>query len=217
MESSRKNSGFGSYFATYSLYPSIEKKNTETSLNSNGNDHKINIERVDTMTSIDTQESTLTISPHVKLTDMNRSSISSMPKPREGNPFQILHSFIQLFGYFTLDPNIIDETCFDSIRSKAMYQPLINKLKTEKFGGGSLNQGSVPAKDQLLPVYSMPPSLMFHDLILEDGETKSFKFEIQLPESLPPSQVTFISLPSAAMASSLCRRLNCLSFIFFLF
>ena len=38
-----------------------------------------------------------------------------------------------------------------------------------------------------MPLYNTPPTILFCDLSLGVGESKSFKYEILLPSVLPPS------------------------------
>lgn len=54
-------------------------------------------------------------------------------------------------------------------------------------GIGSSSSSSSLSKDNAIPIFSTPQSLLFVDLKLEPGESKTFYYKLQLPKTLPPS------------------------------
>ena len=46
---------------------------------------------------------------------------------------------------------------------------------------------SADAKNDAIPIFSTPQSLLFVDLKVGPGESRSYRYQIQLPKSLPPS------------------------------
>jgi hypothetical protein len=96
------------------------------------------------------------------------------------------YGFVQMFGTFQADPASISMTPFDSLKSRAMYFP---SSGLGHGGGGSLmaNPGNAGKDDRSVPVYSTPPSILFVDLRLEPGETRTYTYSLLLPDVLPPS------------------------------
>lgn len=58
------------------------------------------------------------------------------------------------------------------------------KSKRSPYGGSRLVANG---KNDAIPIFSTPQSLLFVDLKLSPGESKSFSYKLELPMSLPPS------------------------------
>lgn len=98
---------------------------------------------------------------------------------------QLTYGFVQMVGTLQPDPNSISLAPFGTLKSRAMYFP----SSGQHGGGGSLvaNTGPRTKDDRAIPVYSTPPSILFVDLNLAPGESKTYRYSLILPEVLPPS------------------------------
>ncbi|KAI9034386.1 Rgp1-domain-containing protein [Hyaloraphidium curvatum] len=114
-------------------------------------------------------------------------------RPASGGPpapprtERLAYGFVQLAGLLHFDPGAIAAPPFDALRTRAMYHP---QGAGGYGGGGSLFAGQKrDGKDdaRAIPVYSGPPSILFVDLNLEPGESRTYKYSLLLPDSLPPS------------------------------
>lgn len=96
------------------------------------------------------------------------------------------YGFIQMSGSFHADPAAVSMAPFDTLKSRAMYFP---SSGLGHGGGGSLmsNPGNAGKDDRAIPIYSTPPSILFVDLRLEPGETRTYTYSLLLPDVLPPS------------------------------
>ncbi|KAJ1556865.1 hypothetical protein HK405_001559, partial [Cladochytrium tenue] len=81
-----------------------------------------------------------------------------------------------------------------SVDTAAVRSPAIEVLRARFAGGAAGQVGAADlsadyssSKDKTFPVYTVPPAILFHNLWLAPGDIRTFKFEIQLPRTLPPS------------------------------
>ncbi|KAJ3305446.1 hypothetical protein HDV03_001540 [Kappamyces sp. JEL0829] len=126
----------------------------------------------------------------------------SIPKIVEGVELQtfskatIAWAFAQITGQFTIDSHYLKKEAFDGLRERVLYKTPGQASGTGSiYGGGSLARGDPLAAgpnqqsqtNTALPLYNTPPTILFCDLELGVGESKSFKYEILLPSILPPS------------------------------
>ncbi|KAI9207315.1 Rgp1-domain-containing protein [Polychytrium aggregatum] len=112
----------------------------------------------------------------------------SWSAPSTVRPEQIAWAFAQMVGSFSVDPLYIKSSMFESLNHLLMYKP--GGGGGAFGGGGSFVNGADAARDKegkAFPVLSTPPTLLFADLSLGPGESKTFNYEIDLPSTLPPS------------------------------
>lgn len=122
--------------------------------------------------------------------------------------------YAQIHGSFTLDGSLISQTPFEEVKRKGAVGGQgggVVGLETTKrdsgllrgFGwgnigesiGGLLGGGELSsikdmrgiASSKSVPLLSTPQSILFVDLRLAPGETRSYKYTFKLPRGLPPS------------------------------
>ena len=121
--------------------------------------------------------------------------------------------YAQLQGTFTLDGSLIDQESFESVKRKGVVGGQgggvigVEKKKEggllRSFGwgniteslGGFLGGGELStikgmrgiANSRSVPLLSTPQSILFVDLKLAPGESKTFEYTFKLPRGLPPS------------------------------
>ncbi|TPX68846.1 hypothetical protein SpCBS45565_g02868 [Spizellomyces sp. 'palustris'] len=125
--------------------------------------------------------------------DTWHSTRGSAPSPMGSKPESITWAYVQMTGHFSVDPAFIKASAFEALKSKVMYRSAA-VTGGGVGGGGTLGISSTKsspndrsAETKNLPLYSTPPSILFTDLSLAPGESKTYKYEILLPANLPPS------------------------------
>lgn len=118
--------------------------------------------------------------------------------------------YAQLQGNFMIDEALINATEFDDVKMKGVMggksgggvigvdarrsASWTGSLGT--FGLGSLFGVTQPsslaemrdrATSKTIPILSTPPSILFVDIRLQPGESRSFSYTFKLPRNLPPS------------------------------
>lgn len=137
--------------------------------------------------------------------------------PTRSRTETLMMGFAQISGSFTLDGSLVNEVDFEEVKRKAVVggQGGGGVVGIEKhtnsssagifgsFGWGSLTQsiGGLLSGDELstikemkgiadsksIPLITTPKSILFVDLQLAPGESKSYRFSFTLPRGLPPS------------------------------
>ncbi|KAI9019984.1 Rgp1-domain-containing protein [Phycomyces nitens] len=118
---------------------------------------------------------------------LNAQRLSNLLKTSHTKkPEHILWGFAQIVGNFVVDPALINNNEFASLKHRTMYRPNGGGL-----GGGGLLGAKPEAHSKIdtrtTPVFSTPPSVLFVDLDLAPGETKKFSYKHKLPNDIPPS------------------------------
>lgn len=146
--------------------------------------------------------------PHLRRTsNMNPSNQAKMPE-------SIMMAYAQVQGSFVLDGSLVNLNPFEQVKRKAAVGGQgggVIGVDTSKrdsgllrgFGWGSIGnslgellgtgelssikdmRGIVSSK--AVPLLSTPQSILFVDLNLAPGESRSFEYSFQLPRGLPPS------------------------------
>ncbi|KAJ2962092.1 hypothetical protein NQZ79_g2811 [Umbelopsis isabellina] len=100
----------------------------------------------------------------------------------------LLWGFAQIVGHFVADPAMINASEFSQLKTRTMYRP------GGGFGGGggmlgrpSGTRSQSRIDTNSIPVFSTPPSILFVDLKLLPGESKSYLYKLTLPKDIPPS------------------------------
>ncbi|KXN70804.1 Rgp1-domain-containing protein, partial [Conidiobolus coronatus NRRL 28638] len=137
---------------------------------------------------------------------------SPTPDPTIVEPKEekLLWGHIQLVGHFIVDSNLIPINLINEAKQTDPNTPTNSKRATYGGGsfvtnptsinpfGGSLNSIKASSADinksglssdqnNVFPVFSTPPSVLFVDLTLPLGESKTYQYEIKLPSNLPPT------------------------------
>ena len=130
-------------------------------------------------------------------------------------PEALMMGFVQVSGSFTLDESLVNQMPFEEVKQKAVLGSQagggvvgIEKPKSagNLFGGfswgnigeslGGFLRNSEPssmremkgiASSKSIPLLSTPKSILFVDLKLGPGESRSYRYKIALPRGLPPS------------------------------
>jgi hypothetical protein len=130
------------------------------------------------------------------------------------NPESLMMGYAQIQGSFVLDGSLIDQGPFDEVKRKGVLGGQgggvigIEKNKRDSgllrgFGwanigeslGSLLSGGELSsmrdmrgiASSKSVPLLSTPQSLLFVDLKLAPGESRTFEYSFKLPKGLPPT------------------------------
>ncbi|KAK1826302.1 Rgp1-domain-containing protein [Podospora conica] len=143
----------------------------------------------------------------------NRRTSSLAPSARTV-PEALMMGYAQLQGTFTLDGSLVNLAPFEQVKRKAVVgghgggvigvettkrdSGLLRSFGwgnftssiSEILGGGELStikemRGIASSKS--IPLLSTPQSILFVDLQLAPGESKTFEYAFQLPKGLPPT------------------------------
>ncbi|MCJ1472215.1 hypothetical protein MMC13_000862 [Lambiella insularis] len=139
------------------------------------------------------------------------SPIPSHARP----PETLMMGYAQLMGSFTLDGSLVNLSPFESVKRKGVIGGQgsggvvgVESPKKESGLFGSFGLGSIGeslggllggpelssiremkgiASTNSVPILSTPQAILFVDLQLRPGESKSFKYSHALPRGIPPS------------------------------
>ncbi len=136
-------------------------------------------------------------------------SFNNVMKFRGNATESLLMGNVQLFGYLTVNDEIMDEEEFNIVRKRSIIGGKLGGIHgldvSAKSGGlfngitsgiGSFFSGddthqyantTAMLRDRAIPIFSTPQSLMFGELMLQPGEVKSYLYSCELPKDLPPS------------------------------
>ncbi|KKA26258.1 hypothetical protein TD95_000013 [Thielaviopsis punctulata] len=134
---------------------------------------------------------------------------------RQTSPRQtevLMMGFAQIQGSFTLDGSLVNLTPFEAVKRKGVVGGqgggVVGVENTKRdsgfFGGWGSFKNSISelmgnrelstiqemrgaAKSRSIPLLSTPQSVLFVDLRLAPGESKSFEYVFSLPRGLPPT------------------------------
>lgn len=123
--------------------------------------------------------------------------------------------YAQIMGTFTLDGSLINQAPFEEVKRKGVLGGQggggvvgIEKTKRESGLFGALGWGSIGeslggllgpsepssiremrgiASSKTVPLISTPQSILFVDLKLAPGESRSFTYSFTIPRGLPPT------------------------------
>lgn len=129
-------------------------------------------------------------------------------------PEILMMGYAQIHGSFTLDGSLISQSPFDEVKRKGVVggqgggvigvdtnrrdSRLLRSFGWGSLGeslGGFLGAGELSsmkdmrgiASSRSIPLLSTPQSILFVDLRLAPGESRSYKYSFTLPKGLPPS------------------------------
>jgi RAB6A-GEF complex partner protein 2 len=139
------------------------------------------------------------------------SSAKHSPK-RPSEPETLMMAYAQTMGYFVLDGSLVNAAPFEEVkrkgvqggggvvgierakRSSGMFGAFSWGNIGESLGGllgaddmSSMAQMKANAGSRNIPLLATPQSLLFVDLRLAPGESKSYNYKFHVPRGLPPS------------------------------
>ncbi|KAK3112279.1 Golgi membrane exchange factor (Ric1p-Rgp1p) subunit [Teratosphaeriaceae sp. CCFEE 6253] len=132
--------------------------------------------------------------------------------PRPAGPEMLMMGYVQTMGSFTLDGSLVNAAPFEEVKRKGaqtgggvvgverskrasgMFGAFSWGNIGESLGGllggdemSSMAQMKATAGSRSIPLLSTPQSLLFVDLRLAPGESRSYNYRFALPRGLPPS------------------------------
>lgn len=137
-----------------------------------------------------------------------------MPPQQPKVPESLMMGYAQIQGSFTLDGSLVSLGQFDEVKRKAVVGGRgggVVGLDSGKQNGGlfrSFGWGSISnslgdllgggdmstikemrgvANSKSIPILNTPQSILFVDLNIAPGESRSFEYSFKLPKGLPPS------------------------------
>ncbi|KAF1991396.1 Rgp1-domain-containing protein [Aulographum hederae CBS 113979] len=130
-------------------------------------------------------------------------------------PETLMMGYAQIMGSFSLDGSLVNQAPFEEVKRKGVVggqggggvvgverskrsSGLFGALGWGNIGeslGGLLNPGELSsiremrgkANSKAIPLLSTPQSILFVDLQLKPGESRSYVYTFKLPKGLPPS------------------------------
>lgn len=137
---------------------------------------------------------------------------SRSPQNRKAEPETLMMAYVKTMGYFSLDGSLVNAAPFEEVkrkgvqggggvvgverskRSSGLFGALSWGNIGESLGGllggdemSSMAQMKASAGTKTIPILTTPQSLLFVDLQLAPGESKSFSYKFSLPRGMPPS------------------------------
>lgn len=126
----------------------------------------------------------------------------------------LVMGYAQISGSFTVDGSLVNQAPFEEVKRKGVIggqagggvvgvgikregglfgafgwgnigESIGSLLKTEELS--SLKEMKSIARSKAIPLLSTPQSVLFVDLRLEPGESRTYKYAFTLPRGLPPS------------------------------
>lgn len=145
----------------------------------------------------------------------NPSNTSTRRADYGRHPETLMMGYAKTMGSFTLDGSLVNQAPFEEVKRKGVVGGQggggvvgVERSKRESglfgaFGwgnigeslGGLLGGGEMSsikemrglANTKTIPLLSTPQSILFVDLRLEPGQSRSYTYRFQLPRGLPPS------------------------------
>lgn len=130
-------------------------------------------------------------------------------------PETLMMGYGNIVGSFYLDPSLVDASCFDEVKRKAVVgneggggvvRAESNKRQSGLLGSlgwntigeslegllgkrevSSIKEATNASAAKWMPILSTPQSLLFVDLRLEPGQSQSYSYSFRLPAGIPPS------------------------------
>lgn len=144
-----------------------------------------------------------------------RTSSHLAPPSRQALPESLMMGYAQIMGSFTLDGSLINQAPFEEVKRKGVVGGqggggVVGVERTKRESGlfGALGWGNIGeslggllgssepssiremsriASSKTVPLISTPQSILFVDLKLAPGESRSYTYSFTIPRGLPPS------------------------------
>ena len=136
---------------------------------------------------------------------------SYLGPPKLSKPELVMMGYGQITGSFTLDGSLVNQAPFEEVKRKGIVGDqggggvVRNKILRRETGLlGSIGWGNIggflsgnelssiketadSASARAIPILSTPQSILFADVRLRPGESKSYNYSHHLPSGIPPS------------------------------
>lgn len=137
------------------------------------------------------------------------------PPKRQLRPESLMMGYAQIMGSFTLDGSLINQAPFEEVKRKGVVGGQgsggvvgVERPKRESGLFGALGWGNIgeslggllgpsepssiremrsTASSKTVPLLTTPQSILFVDLKLAPGESRSYTYSFTMPRGLPPS------------------------------
>jgi hypothetical protein len=137
------------------------------------------------------------------------------PPVQQSRPESLMMGYAQIMGSFTLDGSLINQAPFEEVKRKGVVGGqggggVVGVERTKRESGlfGALGWGNIGeslggllgssepssirdmnriANMKTVPLISTPQSILFVDLKLAPGESRSYTYSFTIPRGLPPS------------------------------
>jgi hypothetical protein len=137
------------------------------------------------------------------------------PPVQQSRPESLMMGYAQIMGSFTLDGSLINQAPFEEVKRKGVVGGqggggVVGVERTKRESGlfGALGWGNIGeslggllgssepssirdmnriANMKTVPLISTPQSILFVDLRLAPGESRSYTYSFTMPRGLPPS------------------------------
>lgn len=137
------------------------------------------------------------------------------PPKRQLQPESLMMGYAQIMGSFTLDGSLINQAPFEEVKRKGVVGGQggggvvgVERPKRESGLFGALGWGNIgeslggllgssepssiremrsTASSKTVPLITTPQSILFVDLKLAPGESRSYTYSFTMPRGLPPS------------------------------
>ncbi|KAF9698644.1 hypothetical protein EKO04_003595 [Ascochyta lentis] len=137
------------------------------------------------------------------------------PPKRQLQPESLMMGYAQIMGSFTLDGSLINQAPFEEVKRKGVVGGQgsggvvgVERQKRESGLFGALGWGNIgeslggllgssepssiremrsTASSKTVPLITTPQSILFVDLKLAPGESRSYTYSFTMPRGLPPS------------------------------
>lgn len=125
------------------------------------------------------------------------------------NPVELLTGYVQLSGFFTFDPQVMDQEKMDLLKKSSTVSGKIGgidglELTRAPNGGGlfdkvyglfnqpidglySQDEGQKKELEHMIPFFATPKSLLFGEIELQPSTTQTFYFKCRLPRVSAPT------------------------------
>ena len=154
---------------------------------------------------------------HEHITNYKHPLSHLTPSSWNQKPETLMMGYVQLLGSFSLDSSLVNLVPFESIKKKGVIGGQggggVVGVKSSKRDSGLFALGSIAwsnigqsigdflgaqelssinemkgiANSRSIPIISTPQSILFVDLNLSPGESKSYSYRHTLPQGIPPS------------------------------
>ena len=137
------------------------------------------------------------------------------PPKKQFQPESLMMGYVQIMGSFTLDGSLINQAPFEEVKRKGVVGGQggggvvgVERPKRESGLFGALGWGNIgesiggllgssepssiremrsTASSKTVPLITTPQSILFVDLKLAPGESRSYTYSFTLPRGLPPT------------------------------
>ena len=144
-----------------------------------------------------------------------RQTSQLAPPNRQSRPESLMMGYAQIMGSFTLDGSLINQAPFEEVKRKGVVGGqggggVVGVERTKRESGlfGALGWGNIGeslggllgasepssiremrgiASSKTVPLITTPQSILFVDLKLAPGESRSYTYSFTIPRGLPPT------------------------------